>query len=225
MNPVIIGNATLYNADCREVLPMLTGIDAVITDPPYGMSFNAKGRIGRPSSVLTSGGVYGRDWGYIIGDDVKFDPSFIIELKLPTILFGANHYSSRLPDCAGWLIWDKKRFGTAGRGFTGSDCELAWCNVTGDCTSIISVYWDGFRRDVEVGEHYHPTQKPINVMKWCIEKIGNAETILDPFMGSGTTGVAAVQMDRKFIGIEIDNQYFDIACKRIEDAQRQQRMF
>jgi site-specific DNA-methyltransferase (adenine-specific)/modification methylase len=229
---VQIGDATLYHGDCLEILPTLPKVDAVVTDPPYGMRWNAKSRIGRPSSVETAGGVYGREWGAIAGDDKPFDPAPILSLGVPTVLWGANHYASRLPDSAGWLIWDKKRFGTAGRGFTGSDCELAWCNVTGDCTAILSVYWDGFRRDCEVGEHYHPTQKPVKVMHWCIEKIEwqsenlkGPAVVLDPFMGSGTTGVACANLGRKFIGIEIERKYFDIACERIAAAYAQGRLF
>jgi site-specific DNA-methyltransferase (adenine-specific)/modification methylase len=225
--PVIIGNATLYLGDCLEILPTLPKVDACITDPPYGMKWNAKGRIGRPSSVATAGGVYGRDWGGIQGDSEPFDPAALLAIGAPLVTWGANHYASRLPDAPGWLIWDKKRGGTAGRGFTGSDCELAWCSETGDCTAIFCLYWDGFRRDREVGDHFHPTQKPVALMAWCMDraKVPATGLVLDPYMGSGTTGVAAIQMGRKFIGIEIDPRYFDIACRRIEDAQRQRSLF
>jgi hypothetical protein len=209
------GRHVIYNSDCLTVLPHLTGVDAVVTDPPYGMGWNAKGRIGRPSTVATAGGVYGRDWGGIEGDDKPFDPAILLGIGKPLVTWGANHYASRLPDSPGWLIWDKKRGGTAGRGFTGSDCELAWCSETGDCTAIFCLYWDGFRRESEVGDHFHPTQKPVALMVWCLGFV-DGETILDPFMGSGTTGVACIRTGRRFIGVEIEPRYAAIAVERME---------
>ena len=127
---------------------------------------------------------------------------------------------------SGRLIWLKRAVEQAAPK-SYSDAEIAWFN----CSNKVSVFRqisDGCIREGE--EHgivrVHPSQKPILLIKWCIEQFkSNPKTIFDPFMGSGTTGVAAVQMDRKFIGIEIDKNYFDIACQRIEDAQRQQRMF
>ena len=114
----------------------------------------------------------------------------------------------------GWFVWDK------GQRINQSDGELAWTSEQSAlriCTmNRVELMLDGTD---------HPTQKPIKLMLWCIAKIGNPETILDPFMGSGTTGVAAMQLGRKFIGIEREPKYFDIACKRIEDAQRQTSLF
>ena len=207
---------TVVLGDCRDLLPL--ECDAVITDPPYGMKWNAKGRIGRPSSVATAGGrVCGRDWGGILGDDKPFDPALLLALGKPLVTWGANHYASRLPDAPGWLIWDKKRGGTAGKGFSGSDCELAWCSETGDCTAIFCLYWDGFRRDCEVGQHFHPTQKPVALMAWCMEraKVPEGGLVLDPYMGSGTTGIACIRTGRRFFGVEIDPRYFDAACERL----------
>lgn len=201
MNPVIIGNATLYNADCRDILPMLTGVDAVITDPPYGININKSNRL----SVS-------RGFGSDSWDKTPADVDFILQLNVPSIIWGGNYFNLPATRCV--LCWDKNN---SGRDF--ADFELAWTNLD-SVARIITC------RPMNMdGGKVHPTQKPISVMKWCIDKIGNSETIFDPFMGSGSTGVAAVQMDRKFIGIEIDNKYFDIACKRIEDAQRQERLF
>jgi site-specific DNA-methyltransferase (adenine-specific) len=220
-----IGLATLYLGDCREIAPGLERPAAVISDPPYGIAFNSARRIGRPSSVKTAGGAYGRDWGDIVGDDAPFDPSPWL-MGVPTILWGANHYADRLPASGGWLIWDKKRGGTASQAFHASDAELAWTNARGT-VALRSLFWDGFRREVEVGEHFHPTQKPVPLMRWCIEqaKVSPGGVILDPYMGSGSTGVAAMQMRHPFIGIEIEPRYFDIACRRIEEAQRQGDIF
>ena len=205
---------TIYHGDCREILPTLPTVDLVLTDPPYGINFNASGRIGRPSSVKTSGGVYGKEWGDIRGDDQPFNPSFVLAFTR-IILWGANHYASRLPDSGGWLVWDKKRGGTAGQGFIGSDAELAWTNISGT-VRMKSIFWDGFRREVEIHQHYHPTQKPTELMRWCIQLVNPApETILDPFMGSGTTLRAAKDLGRKAIGIEIEEKYCEIAAKRL----------
>ena len=105
-----------------------------------------------------------------------------------------------------------------------SECEMAWTSVL-KSTRHFSHMWHGFKRASEVGERVqHPTQKPVALMKWCLGFIGGA-TILDPFMGSGSTGVAAVQLGRNFIGCEVDAKHFETACKRIEDAQRQGDMF
>ena len=114
----------------------------------------------------------------------------------------------------GWLFWDK------GQRISQSDGELAFTNMQ-KALRVFTLNRASIAQDGAV----HPTQKPLALMKWCIEQAGNPETILDPFMGSGTTGVAAVQMGRKFIGIEREQKYFDIACKRIEDAQRVSDMF
>ena len=133
------------------------------------------------------------------------------------IIFGGNYYD--LPPTSCWLVWDKMN---GENDF--ADCELAWTNLK-KAVRRIQWMWNGMiRKGDDVREH--PTQKPVGVMKWCISHLPeDTETILDPFMGSGSTGVAAVQMGRKFIGIELDPDYFDIACKRIEDAQRQQDLF
>jgi len=217
-----IGRATLYLGDCRDILPTLGKVDAVVTDPPYGMRWDTNSA--RFSGGSGAGPRYGRgrsDWGAIAGDNEPFDPAPWLDFP-KVILFGSNHYAARLP-VGTTLLWIKKAdhlFGT----FL-SDAEVAWMK------GGHGVYC--FRHQSpppsRVAEHdgtvAHPTQKPIQLMKWCIEKTGNAETILDPFMGSGTTGVAAVQMGRDFIGIECKPKYFDIACRRIEQAQRQGDLF
>ena len=138
------------------------------------------------------------------------------------VLWGANHYADKLPGQSKWLVWDKRK------GFTRNDfadCEMAWTNK-GGVARLINHYWNGMMRDSEKGvERVHPTQKPIAVMEWAIkETTDDNHTILDPFMGSGTTGVACVKLGRKFIGIEIEPKYFDIACKRIEAAVAEPRL-
>jgi site-specific DNA-methyltransferase (adenine-specific) len=202
--PVVIGDCTLYLGDCREVLPTLPKVDAVITDPPYGIGINKSNRLS------VSRGHGGEDW-----DDAPPDSKTISEIVgagATAILWGGNYFD--LPPARCFLIWDKNN---SGRDF--ADCEMAWTNV------------DAVARLIQMrpmnmdGGKVHPTQKPLGVMRWCIEQAGNPQTILDPFMGSGTTGVAAVQMGRSFIGIEREPKYFDIACKRIEQAYAQPDFF
>src|SRR5690606_27822465 len=134
------------------------------------------------------------------------------------ILWCANHYAERLPH-GRWLAWDKLSGLAEYDSF--SDVEFAWRNGRGK-DRIFSHLWKGICKDSEKGgkERWHPTQKPVALMRWCIASV-EEKLIIDPFMGSGTTGVAAMSEGRDFIGCEIDPAYFDIACKRIEDAQRQ----
>lgn len=224
MNPVTIGDCTLYNADCREVLPTLPKVDAVITDPPYGIgedgigSENRQRKEGSNSKALADQTKYDvMDWD---SEPIEFElMELIITTGKKAIIFGGNYYPMPASSC--WLVWDKLN---GSNDF--ADCELAWTNL-GKAVRIFKHMWNGMlRHGVERGvPRVHPTQKPLAVMSWCIEQAGNPQTILDPFMGSGTTGVAAVQMGRSFIGIEREPKYFDIACKRIEQAYAQGDFF
>ena len=201
----------LYCGDCLEILPTFEvgSVDAVVTDPPYGMNY--KPLRGSDGSKRFRGG--------IIGDDSPFDPS--PWLAFPRcILWGANWYASRLPDSGGWLVWDKTPKHIK-RGFIYSHAELAWTTVINRIQKF-AMQWGG---EAHGGEgHYHPTQKPVALIEWCLSFIPEGSTVLDPFMGSGTTGVACVQTGRNFIGIEIDPGYFEIAKRRIEEAQMQPLM-
>lgn len=225
-----IGDATLYLGDCREILPRLTNcgeypdaerlclypackcerqlIDAIVTDPPYGIDHKVE-RTGGSDKWSK------RTNNRIQGDAEPFDPTPWIDRN--AILWGANYYADHLPVSGGWIVFDKRRGGTHNQKFIASDCELAWSNAFGSA-KIFSHLWSGLCRDSEVGEHFHPMQKPISLMEFCIRLLPKADIILDPFMGSGTTGVAAIKLGRKFIGIEIEEKYFNIACKRIQAA-------
>jgi len=199
---VEIGDAVLYRGDCMDILPTLGKVCAVITDPPYGIGAN-KMTLGKGKREFSRGGCW---------DDITPKVAHLLSHADKVCIWGGNYFADQLPTNNDWLIWHKLN---DGRSF--SECEMAWSNF-GKQVRHISHHWGG-----EVKEH--PTQKPIQVMKWCLMHIQDAETILDPFMGSGTTGVAVVEEGRKFIGIELDQHYFDTACRRIEDAQRQQRLF
>jgi DNA modification methylase len=221
--PVIIGNATLYLGDCRDILPTLGKVDAVVTDPPYGIgeaggnAVKRQRKVGGNSKALADQRVYDAlDW------DNEPISSALIEMVCAAgnwqVIFGGNYYDCPPTSC--WLVWDKDN---GANDF--ADCELAWTNLP-KAVRRIRYMWNGMLRANGEERGDHPTQKPIGVMKWAIGHLPEPNhTILDPFMGSGTTGVAAVQMGRKFIGIEREPKYFDIACKRIEDAQRQGDMF
>jgi len=199
---VIIGDATLYLGDCMDILPTLGKVDAVITDPPYGINAN-KQTLGKGKKGFDRGG----EW-----DQVAPDLALCIAAAPLICLWGGNYFADQLPITNDWLIWHKVN---DGRSF--SECEMAWTNF-GRQTRHLSHHWSG-------EEKKHPTQKPLPVMLWCVEQAGTPKTILDPFMGSGTTGVAAIQLGRKFIGIEREERYFDIACKRIEQAVAQGQLF
>ena len=211
-----IGDATLYLGDCLEILPTLDKVDAVVTDPPYGIKYS-HGKVKIKHATIFQN-------IHILGDDKPFDP--FPWLKFPVCLFwGANHFANKLPDGGRWLVWDK-RCGT-GDGKSQSDVEIAWLSGDRKADRIYRQLWDGFNKAGEERgiPRVHPTQKPVALMQWCLGFLPNAKIILDPFMGSGTTGVACANLGRKFIGIEIEEKYFDIACKRIEIAYSQPRLF
>ena len=196
----IAESVTLYLGDCREILPTLDKVDAVVTDPPYGIgaSFDVcRHRHGKS------------DWDAQPVDSKTLER--ICLLASSVVIWGGNYYS--LPPSRGFFIWDKQQ----PEAFTLAMAEYAW--VSTNQNAKVFRY-----RPQAIGKE-HPTQKPVGLMRQSIEHIRYARTILDPFMGSGTTGVAAVQLGRKFIGIEIESKYFDIACRRIEAATKQADLF
>lgn len=199
---VVIGNATLYRADCFEVMSTLGRVDAIVTDPPYGINAN-KMTLGKGKKEFDREG----SW-----DDKAPEVAKLLGMADKVCIWGGNYFANQLPVNNDWLIWHKLN---DGRSF--SECELAWSNF-GKQVRHISHHWGGEEKE-------HPTQKPLQVMRWCLMQIPDAGTIVDPFMGSGTTGVAAVEEGRKFIGIEYSRKYFAVAKRRIERAQQQQRLF
>jgi site-specific DNA-methyltransferase (adenine-specific) len=194
---------TIFHGDCREILPQLEPVDLVLTDPPYGIRYNPTGGNG----VARRGNL-----PRVIGDDKTFSPSDLLTLPSDFILWGANHYSDKLPPSAAWLVW-YKRDGVPSIDF--ADCELAWSTLKTPAR-VFNHLWHGMLRDSERGElRYHPTQKPLALMRWCLVLAPKALIVLDPFMGSGTTLRAAKDLGRKAIGIEIEEKYCEIAAKRM----------
>lgn len=203
-----IGLATLYLGDCREIAPTLERPAAVITDPPYGLGDMWKDRKNTEWRLAQEVAVLG--WDKIPVDNIDV----LLRITEIAVIWGGNYYE--MPPSRCWLVWDKIQK------FSGADAELAWTTIDGP----VRVFRYA-RGELAVEGKEHPTQKPVPLMRWCIEqaKVPTGGVILDPYMGSGSTGVAAVQMRHPFIGIEIEPKYFDIACRRIEEAQRQGDLF
>jgi site-specific DNA-methyltransferase (adenine-specific) len=204
MSKVQIGDATLYLGDCMDILPTLDRVDAVITDPPYGLGDRMKGGTWAEKQEFKD---------MVVWDTAP--PSIENLLNIASkakicVFWGGNYYG--LPASRCWLVWDKQNAVP-----TMSDCEIAWTNLDANTKR--------FSHPVGRVLNGHPSEKPLRLMEWTIQTVKASGVILDPYMGSGTTGVAAIQMGRKFIGIEREPKYFDIACKRIEQASKQEDKF
>ena len=219
-NPVQIGDATLYLGDCLEIMPTLEPVSGVVTDPPYGIKqdkgfegFEGFGGFGAPIARKQ----YEGEWDNTRPSLKAFEA--IIAAADNSIIFGGNYFTDLLPVGGHWLVWDKKNTMP-----TFSDCELAWTNIKRKSVKLLTYEYNGLlgKREPRV----HPTQKPVEVMQWCIQRLPKeSESILDPYMGSGSTGVACAKLGRKFIGIELDERYFNIACERIQKAYDQPDLF
>lgn len=206
-----IGDCRLIQGDCLAVMPRLGTVDAVITDPPYGIDY------GRAGGFSASHG-WGKwrenvEWDCERPSAQTFDA--MLNISNEQIIWGGNYFSDFLPPSMRWLAWDKGQ-----RNFSLADMELAWTSQQ----KAVRVFTYGRGKAVQDGKE-HPTQKPVALMKWCLGFVPDAKTILDPFMGSGTTLVACAKLGRKGIGIELDSDYFDVACRRVEEAYRQPDLF
>lgn len=193
---------TIYHGDCRDVLPSLSEVDLVLSDPPYGIDYvHSGGGKGKHSVRLCEP---------VAGDTLPFDPSPFLHYP-DVILWGATHYASRLPHGRS-LVWDKLAGLEAFDSF--SDVEIAWRKGRGK-DRIFRYLWKGICQQGEKLPRVHPTQKPEALMRWCLSLAPEAQLVLDPFMGSGTTLRAAKDLGRKAIGIEIEERYCEIAAKRM----------
>jgi len=224
INPVIIGDATLYLGDCREILPKLQKVDAVITDPPYGAKTHAGARTGSAGNEVLI------DFDSL--PDAEFLPlcERLVEISNRWVIMSCEWRHAAQLETHELLVrlgvWIKPNGAPQ---FTGDRPGTGW-------EAVACLHRAGRKRWNGGGHHavwtfsktqgHHPTGKPLPLLtKWVEQFTDSGETILDPFMGSGTTGVAAMQLGRKFVGIELEPKYFDIACERIESAQRQQSLF
>ena len=210
---------TLYHADSTKIIDVLREHepDAVIMDPPYGIGYqHSGGGIGKHSRRNDNQSLPGDAHGVSIKPWV---------LGFSNVLtWGANHYADQVfsRSCGRWLAWDKLSGLQPWDSF--SDVEFAWHSRPGKST-LISHLWKGIasaKECEEGGRRFHPTQKPVRVMQWCIRecRLVPGATILDPYMGSGTTGIAAFGLDMRFVGVEIERRWFDAAVARIRDRCR-----
>lgn len=196
-----IGNATLYCGDCNDIIPTLSKVGAVVTDPPYGINI---------SNNPIRHKYKKKEWDKNPLNKEQIE--LLFKHSTYQIIWGGNYFD--IPPCKGFFIWDKVQ----PENFSLAMCEMAWTNIPKPAKI--------FKFRVIGYEKVHPTQKPVPLMEWCINKLpSEVNSILDPFMGSGTTGVACAKLGKKFIGIEQDKEYFDLACKRIDDAYKQGDIF
>ena len=209
-----IGNATLYLGDCAEILPTLGHFDSVVTDPPYGIdvaSIKYLGLTKRKNAATPP-----RDYGHSDWDKTTPNKELIDLLRKTSkwqIIFGGNYFE--LPPTKCWLIWDKENGNSSF-----ADAEMAWTNLD-KAVRLKRYMWHGMLRANNEPRGDHPTQKPVGIMEWVISHLPTETQT----MGSGTTGVACAKMGKTFVGIEREEKYFDIACKRIEQAYAQGDMF
>jgi hypothetical protein len=199
---VCIGPHTLYRGEQEDILPTLGNslVDSILTDPPYGIGVTGM-KLGNGLREVERCG----NW-----DDVMPNLTPLLAMCVPSIIWGGNYFG--LPKSRRWLVWDK---GTGDNDF--ADCELAWTNMEGAVRKYFRSWVGRNAKERKDADRFHPTQKPVSLMQWCLGFL-KGHTVLDPFMGSGTTGIACIQAERQFIGIERETKYFDIAAKRIEDA-------
>ena len=198
------GGITIFHGDCREILPALE-FDVLLTDPPYGIAhptnYHERGR----GEFAVS-----KDYPPVHGDDKPFDPTFLLALNKPTLLFGANYYAPLLPVSSGWIVWDKMRPDDLDQ----ATAEVAWTNFVKG-VRVFRYLWNGM---IRAGNEKleHPTMKPAALWRWVMELRWMPEGVVcDPFMGSGTTLRAAKDLGRRAIGIEIEERYCEIAAKRL----------
>lgn len=196
---VVIGDCRLLLGDASHIAPSLYGVQGVLTDPPYGIGIAANPVRQKHEK---------KDWDAAPPDAALFD--MLRSISGQQIIWGGNYFP--LPPSQCFLVWDKVQ----PEDFSLAMCEQAWASFP----SPAKLY----RRRVVGYEKQHPTQKPVELMEWCLRFFADG-VILDPFMGSGTTGVACAKQGRAFIGIEIDEGYFDIACERIRKAYAQPDFF
>jgi DNA modification methylase len=198
---------TIYHADCRDILPHLEPVDLVLTDPPYGINY-----IANNPSVRKGLGVKPVE---IVNDKELIDLRFILSMNCDVVSFGANNYPEQLPHRGRWICWDKRVIENADK-MLGSPFELAWRNINHGYDTMIRLMHGGVVSADRDGKRFHPTQKPVQLMVRIMQLYPKSDTILDPFMGSGTTLVAAQSLGRRAVGIEIEQKYCDIAIRRLK---------
>lgn len=207
----------IFHGDCRELLGKDLKADLLCTDPPYGIGVSRRafgsGRTRGPGSRRRAACYQAKDFGDSDWDDVPA-PAELLDAARSScrdaVIWGGNYFS--LPPSMRWLVWDKRNEGTSF-----ADCELAWTNQR-HAVRIFRYRWNGMmqehggrRKELRM----HPTMKPLPLMKWCIGFFPDAQSVLDPFMGSGSTLVAAKALGLTATGIEREEQYCETAAVRL----------
>lgn len=206
---------TIIQGDCLEVMKGFKDneFDLVITDPPYGIGIAKAGKVGGGSVRGKTKKFKPSSWDEFTPSQAYFDE--IRRVSTNQIIFGGNYFANKLSNSRCWLVWFK-RDGLPTRTF--ADAELAWTSFDSN-TRVFSLRWDGFIRDSKNDRFNHPTQKPTELLKWCIAQFKlEGQTILDPFMGTGSTLIAAQEMGCDCTGIEINQEYIDIASNRTKQG-------
>lgn len=240
MRREVIGNATVYLGDCREILPELAPVDALVTDPPYlnldgNYERDFQGGVGRKTTITRA---VGDEWGA----SLEWVPAAAARATKAAMVF-CSHQSvgetwrslEGVGETIGLIPWYKRNAPPTGKNVPHYKCEFIWCKRIApgprwdDLPSLIDIPninpgCMATERLVDAQlKALHPAQKPVAVMERLL--LAGMDSVLDPFMGTGTTGVACMRLGRRFVGVEREPRYFDIACKRLEDEQRQARMF
>ena len=208
-------NGKLYHGDCMDILPHIEPVDLVLTDPPYGINIGGQKTIGSNKKAFCK--EYGKHtWDKEIPSNIAFELMFIKSKH--QIIFGGNYFVEYLKNSPCWIVWDKQTSGNF------ADCELAWTNFK-TAVRKFEYLWNGMIK-LKKEKRYHPTQKPVGLFTQILLKYSEKnQTVLDPFLGSGTTALACEELNRKWIGIEISEKYCEIAAKRIENETKQMRLF
>ena len=212
------GRLQIFHGDCREIVAGFDAsrVDLLLTDPPYGIrSVKPDGKMGgQPASGRVLGPTPNRVYLQVHDDDKPLDPTWLLSIGKRQMIWGADHFVGGTPPGGRMLVWDK-RDGIASNDL--ADLEVAWDSKVGPSRLLhhrqMGMLHDGYG---DIGR-IHPNQKPLNVMRWCLQQAPEARLILDLFMGSGTTLVAARGLNRAAIGIEIEERYCEIAARRLED--------
>mgnify|MGYP000101639576 CR=1 FL=1 len=204
---------TIWHGDCREILPVLPKVDLILADPPYGINADKNKRANKQHGKAAAPS---KDYGAGTWDD-KRPPAWIWRVLAKKadwlIIFGGNYFP--LPPSKCWLVWDKQN---GANGY--ADCELAWTNLD-KAVRKLSWKWQGMLQEDMAHKEFreHPTQKPVPVMKWALSQAPDTvRTVLDPFMGSGTTLVACKQAGLSCVGIEREERYAEIAANRLRQG-------
>lgn len=204
---------TIYHADCAVILPTIdpSDVDLLLTDPPYGIGSLGKSKFG--ARFNSGSGKFATTGSVIVADDEPFDPAPLLRFER-CVLWGANNYAAQLPNSGGWIVWDKAP-GEESTLFKTSDAELAW--TQGLKTYGVRRFNRRWRSASKDGEpHLHPTQKPTSLMRWIVDRwTERDDLILDPYMGSGPVAQACYELGRRYIGIEIEERYCEIAIRRL----------